>query len=179
VSPPPAGGPPPPGAGQGFGSPQQGYEQQGYAQPGYGQPPAAPQMGHPGGPMVAGGYGPTGAMQPRDPTRTWLLCALVPFYAIVHFHRTNNELEAWSGGRIQYNAGASLSALLLGGFLLGIPVLVAVASYMGRVRAAQQMAGLQPQANFWGFLGRNFLFGYGWKWLQDQFNEIAVRQPQR
>ena len=169
------GPPPPPGAGQGFGSPQQ--QAYGAPQQAYGQPP--PQYGQPGGAMVPGAYGPAGGgMETRDSTRTWLLCALVPFYVIIHFHRTNNELQAWSGGRIQYNSGASLSALLLGGFLFGIPILVAFASYLGRVRTAQQMAGLQPRANFWGFLGRNFLFGYGWKWLQDQFNEIAVRQPQ-
>ena len=159
--------PPPPGAGQGYGAPQQGYA----------QPP--PQYGQPGGAMVAGGYGPTGSgMETRDSTQTWLLCALVPFYALIHLHRTNKELEAWSGGRINYNAGATMSAMILGGFAFGIPIFVAIASYMGRVRTAQQMAGLPPQANFWGFLGRNFLFGYGWKWLQDQFNEIAVRQPQ-
>ena len=40
------------------------------------------------------------------------------------------------------------------------------------------MAGLEPKASFWGSVGRMFLLGYGYKWLQDQFNEIAVRQPQ-
>jgi len=49
---------------------------------------------------------------------------------------------------------------------------------MGRIRTAQQMAGLAPQATFWGSIGRMLLLGYGYKWLQDQFNEIAVRQPQ-
>jgi hypothetical protein len=143
--------------------PQQDYQQ-----------PAAPPAGQPGGPMVAGGGG---GIETRDSTTTWLLCALVPFYALYHFHRTNKELEAWSRGRIEYNAGASLTALTIGAIVL-IPPFVALASYMGRVRTAQQMAGVEPQANFLGFFLRGFLLSYCWKWLQDQFNELAVRQPQ-
>ena len=50
--------------------------------------------------------------------------------------------------------------------------------FEGRIKEAQQMAGVEPKAGFWGFLGRNLLLGYGYKWNQDHFNEIAVRQPQ-
>jgi hypothetical protein len=162
--------PPPPGAEQGYGAPAQGY-----ADPGYAQPPAP--YGQPGGAIAPYPPGAGGPMEVRDPTKMWLLCALVPFYALVHFHRTNKEMEAWSGGRIPYSAGSSITALTIGVYVL-VPPFVAIASYMGRVRTAQQMAGLEPTANFWGFLGRNLLLGYGWKWLQDQFNEIAVRQSQ-
>ena len=48
---------------------------------------------------------------------------------------------------------------------------------MGRIRQCQQMAGLQPQASFWGFIGRALLLGYGYKWLTEQLNELAVRRP--
>jgi hypothetical protein len=164
--PPPAGGPPPPpGAGQGYGAPAQGYE----------QPP--PQYGQPGGAMVAGGYGPVGGIETRDPTTTWLLCAFVPFYALIHFHRVNKELVAWSRGQIDYNATSSLLALTIGAYVL-VPPFIALSSFTGRVRHAQQMAGLEPRASFGGFFGRLLLLSYGWKWLQEQINEIAVRQPQ-
>ena len=180
LPPPPAGGPPPPpGAGQGFGAPAQGWEQQGgYGQQqGYQQPP--PQMGQPGGAMAYPGPGGPDALETRDSTTTWLLCIFTfGIYALIWFHKTNKGLQHWSRGRIDYNSGASLSALLLGGFAFGIPTIVALVSYMGRIRTAQQMAGLQPRAGFWGFFGRNLLFGYGYKWAQDQINEIAVRQPQ-
>ncbi len=134
-------------------------------------------MGQPGGAMAPADYTSGNPVKSRESIVEWLLCYFVPFYSLFWFHRANKEIQEWSGGRIDYNAGSSLSALILGGFLLGIPIFIALASYMGRVRTAQQMAGVEPRAGFWGFLGRNFLFGYGWKWLQDQFNEIAVRQP--
>jgi hypothetical protein len=98
-------------------------------------------------------------------------------YALIWFHRTNTGLQEWSRGRIEYNAGASLSAMTIGAVLF-VPPLVATASYMGRIRTAQQMAGLPPQAGFWGYVLRNYLLFYGIKWAQDQINEIAVRQPQ-
>ena len=139
-------------------------------------PQAPPQMGQPGGAMAPAGGD---ALETRDSTTTWLLCIFTfGIYALIWFHKTNKGLENWSRGRINYNPGASLSALILGGFLLGIPTIVAIVSFMGRIRTAQQMAGLEPRAGFWGFFLRNLLFGYGYKWAQDQINEIAVRQPQ-
>ena len=132
-------------------------------------------MGQAGGPMVAAGPG--GGIETRDSTTVWLLCALVPFYALVHFHRVNKELQAWSGGRIDYNATSSLLALTIGGWVL-VPPFIALSSFTGRVRHAQQMAGLEQRCSFGGFFGRLLLFGFGWKWLQEQLNELAVRQPQ-
>jgi hypothetical protein len=169
-------GPAPPGAGQGFGSPQQAYADQGYGQQGYGQAP--PQYGQPGGAMMAPGQGVTPGLQPQDSNRVWLL-SIVTFgiYALIWFHKTNKGLQEWSRGRIDYNAGSSLTAMTIGGMVI-VPPLVATASYMGRIRTAQQMAGLPPQATFWGYLLRNYLFFFGIKWAQDQINEIAVRQPQ-
>jgi hypothetical protein len=43
---------------------------------------------------------------------------------------------------------------------------------------AQQMVGLPPRAEFWPWFGYMFLLGYGYKWVQDQLNEIAERAPQ-
>ena len=139
------------------------------------QQPSAPPVGQPGGPMVAGGPG--GGIETRDPTTTWLMCAFIPFYALIHFHRVNNELVQWSRGQIDYNAGSSLAALTIGGCVI-IPPFVALSSFTGRVRHAQQLAGVEQQAGFGGFFLRLLLFSYGWKWLQDQLNELAVRQPQ-
>ena len=194
------GAPPPPGAGQGFGSPQQAYgdpqggygqpqggygqPQGGYGQPqgGYAQPPqqgygSPPPMGQAGGPMVPGGYTAASPIKTRESVVEWLLSYFVPFYSLFWFHRANSEMQQWSGGRIDYNATTSLLAITLGWFIL-VPPFVAWASFMGRIRQAQQMAGVQPTANFWGSVGRSILLLYNVKWHQDQFNEIAVRQPQ-
>jgi hypothetical protein len=137
--------------------------------------PPAPAPGTPGGPMVAPGGG--GGIEAREPTTTWLLCAFVPFYALYHFHRVNKELVAWSRGQIDYNATSSLLALTIGAYVL-VPPFIALSSFMGRVRHAQQLAGVEPRASFGAFFLRLLLLGYGWKWLQEQLNEIAVRPAQ-
>ena len=134
-------------------------------------------MGQPGGPMVPGGYTAASPLKTRESVVEWLLCYFVPFYSLFWFHRANKEIQEWSGGRIDYNAGSSLAAITIGWFIL-VPPFVAWASFNGRIREAQQMAGVQPTASFWGSVGRMLLLGYGFKWHQDQFNEIAVRQPQ-
>jgi hypothetical protein len=128
--------------------------------------------------MTEPGQGVTPGLETKDSTRVWLL-AIVTFgiYGLIWFHQTNKGLEEWSRGRIDYNAGSSLAALTVGAFVI-VPPFIATASYMGRVRAAQEMAGLPPTASFWGYFLRLYLFGYGYKWAQDQINEIAVRQPQ-
>jgi hypothetical protein len=116
-------------------------------------------------------------MPPRNSVVEWLLAYFVPFYNLYWFHRSNKEMQAWSNGRIDYNATSSLLAITLGWFIL-VPPFVAWASYMGRIREAQRMAGLPQTANFWGSVGRSFLLLYSVKWHQDQFNEIGVRPPQ-
>jgi len=160
--PPPPAATPPPGA-------------PGQAPPAYAPPPGT---GYPqaGGPLAApGGFG--GPMQTRDSTVEWLLSAFVPFYSLYWVHRANKEMQAWSGGRIDYSAGATITALTLGWIII-VPPIVAWVNYMGRIREAQRMAGLPQTASFWGSVGRAFLLSYNIKWHQDQFNEIAIRQPQ-
>jgi hypothetical protein len=129
--------------------------------------------------MVApGGYGaPQGPIPVRNSVVEWLLCYFVPFYALYWFHRYNKELEAYSGGRIEYNATSSLLAITLGWFIL-VPPFVAWASFMGRIREGQRMAGLPQTANFWGSVGRAILLSYNTKWHTDQANEIGTRPPQ-
>jgi hypothetical protein len=128
--------------------------------------------------MVApGGFAPQGPMPPRNPVAEWMLCAFVPFYALYYWHRSNKELEAWSGGRIEYNPTMTLLAITIGGLII-VPPFVAMASYMGRVREAQRMAGLPQDTSFWGFFGRALLLSYAYKWLQDRYNVIGSRPPQ-
>jgi hypothetical protein len=146
------------------------------AEPAYAPPPPPPPAaGAPaGGPLTTQ---PGGAMQTRDSIVEWLLSAFVPFYSLYWFYRSNKEMQAWSGGRIDFNAATSLVALTIGWVVI-VPPFVAWASYMGRIREAQRMAGLPQTATFLGSVLRAFLLSYNIKWHQDQFNEIAVREPQ-
>jgi hypothetical protein len=160
--PPPAGGPPPP---PGYAAPPQ-------APPGIAGPPP------PGGALAPPpGYAPQGPMPPRNSVTEWLLCIFVPFYSLYWIHRSNKEMQAWSGGRIDYNATSTLLALTIGAWII-VPPFVALASYCGRIREAQRMAGLPQDVGFWGFFGRALLMGYAYKWAQDKFNEIGTRPPQ-
>jgi hypothetical protein len=128
--------------------------------------------------MVPGaGFAPQGPMPPKNSVAEWLLSYFVPFYNLYWFHRSNKEMQAWSNGRIDYNATSSLLALTLGAIVI-VPVFVAWASYIGRVREAQRMAGLPQDVTFWGSVGRAILLLYSVKWLQDKFNEIGTRPPQ-
>jgi hypothetical protein len=181
--PPFSGGPPPPPPGGFSGGPEGAPSPP--PPPGYGAPGAPPQAppGYGGAPPSGGplappvGFAPQGPMPPRNPVVEWLLAYFVPFYSLYWFHRSNKEMQAWSNGRIDYNATSSLLAITLGGLII-VPPFIAWASYMGRIREAQRMAGLPQTANFWGSVGRAFLLLYNVKWHQDQFNEIGVRPPQ-
>jgi Inner membrane component of T3SS, cytoplasmic domain len=179
--PPPPGGEPPPPPSEGAPGSEPPQPTAPEPPPAAPQPPpaATPPPGYapqPGGPMVAPG-GWAGPMQTRDSTVEWLLSAFVPFYSLYWVHRANKEMQAWSGGRIDYSAGATISALTIGWIIL-VPPIVAWVNYMGRIREAQRMAGLPQTASFWGSVGRALLLSYNIKWHQDQFNEIAVRQTQ-
>jgi hypothetical protein len=164
--------PPPPGGGPEAGPPPGGGP--GYAPP----PPGGPGYAPPGGPMVApGGYAPQGPMPPRNPVAEWMLCAFVPFYELYYIHRSSKEMEAWSGGRIAYNATQTMLALTLGALII-VPAIVSIVHYVGRVREAQGMSGLPQDVGFWGWFGRAILLRYAYKWLQDRFNVIGTRPPQ-
>ncbi|MEA2478588.1 MAG: hypothetical protein QOJ07_510, partial [Thermoleophilaceae bacterium] len=170
--PPPPPGPPPPDPGPSPYSGPQGPPGPGYAP----DPPGPPPLGgYPGGGQLA-----PGAPQPfpaRDPIVEWLLCAFVPFYSLYWVYRANKDLEQWSGGRIEFNATSTILALVLGWIII-VPPFIAWASFMGRIREAQRMAGLPQTASFWGSVGRSLLLSYNIKWHQEQFNEIAARPPQ-
>ena len=137
-------------------------------------PGQAPAMGQPGGAMSPAGGG---GISTHESVVEWLLCIFIPFYNVYWFHRASKEMQQWSGGRIDYNAGATIAALTIGAFVL-IPPFVAIFSFGGRVRRAQELAGVEPRASGIGFFGRLFLLGYGYKWIQDQLNELAVRPAQ-
>ena len=150
--------PPPPPSPSPVGGPQAPLP----AQAGHVQPPA----GHQAGP----------GFQVRGPGEQWALCALVPFYSLIWYYRLCKEIGEWSQGRIHTSPGTSIVAMTLGAIVI-VPPFVSIAGTMGRIRQCQQMAGLQPQASFWGFIGRLLLVGYGYKWLTEQLNELAVRRP--
>ena len=154
-------------------------------QPGAGGPPPpppapaespgqAPAMGQPGGAMAPAGGG---GIQTHESVVEWLLCIFIPFYSLYWIHRSSKEMQEWSGGRIDYNAGSTIAALTIGYFIL-VPPFVAIFSFGGRVRRAQELGGVEPRASGIGFFGRLFLPGYGYKWIQDQLNELAVRPAQ-
>lgn len=178
LPPPPGGapGPPPPAPG-GPQSPAQG-----------GPPPVAAPQTPPafGAPPQAGGLAPVGAqgtgqpggetLQVRDSVPQWLLCLFVPLYSAFWYFRVCKELGGWSRGAIHTDPVKSVLAVTLGAMVL-IPALISIAGTMGRIRRAQELAGVEPRASFIGFLGRSFLLGYAYKWTQDQLNELATRAP--
>lgn len=132
------------------------------------QPPPAPHtQAQP--PAAAG-------LEQREPVTQWLLCAFVPFYSLIWYHRLCKELGEWSGGRIHTDPTKSVLAVSLGWIVL-VPPFISWAGTMSRLREAQAMAGLPQQATFWGSIGRAFLLSYHFKWLQEQLNELAVRRP--
>jgi pSer/pThr/pTyr-binding forkhead associated (FHA) protein len=132
------------------------------AQAAHAQPPAGYQAG-PG-------------FQVRGPGEQWALCALVPFYALVWYYRLCKEIGEWSQGRIDTNPALSTVAVSIGAYVI-VPPFVSYTGTAARIRQCQQMAGLEPRATFWGIFGRMLLLGYGYKWLTEQLNELAVRRP--
>src|ERR671937_1441936 len=157
-------------------------------QPGQGgQPPEQPQQPPPTPPPPAPeGQPPAGPVQQYqerpllydDPTKVWLLAIFTcGIYAAIWYYRLAKELGEWSRGAIQTDPTTSVLAVTLGGCLI-VPPYVSWAGTLGRIREAQQMVGLPPKAEFWPWFGYMLLLGYGYKWVQDQLNEIAERAPQ-
>jgi len=98
------GGAPPPPPGEGAGAPPPppppAAAPPPTPQPGYAPPQGGgPDYGQPGGAIAQPGYPGQGPMKTRDSVVEWLLCYFVPFYSLVWIHRSNKELQAWSGGR--------------------------------------------------------------------------------
>ena len=131
------------------------------------------------------GQPPAGPVQPEqrpllydDSTKVWLLCIFTcGIYAAIWYYRLAKELGEWSQGQIETDPTTSVLAVTLGGCVV-VPPYVSWAGTLGRIRQAQQMVGLAPKAEFWPWLGYMLLLGYGYKWVQDQLNEIAERAPQ-
>ena len=142
--------------------------------PGGQQPPPTAPPGQPVGPVGQQGMRP---LLQEDSTKVWLL-ALFTFgiYGIIWYYRVCKELGEWSGGRIHTDPTTSVLAVTLGACVV-VPPIVSWVGTLGRIREAQQMAGLPPQATFWGSVGRAFLLSYHYKWLQDQLNELSARRP--
>ncbi len=138
-------------------------------------PPPAPEGQPPAGPVQQGGQR---LLLQDDPTKVWLLCIFTcGIYAAIWYYRLAQELGQWSQGQIETDPTTSVLAVTLGGCLI-VPPYISWAGTLGRIRTAQQMVGLPPKAEFWPWLGYMFLLGYGYKWIQDQLNEIAERSAQ-
>ena len=131
-----------------------------------------------GGSMVEGQAQDGRPLLADDSTKVWLLSIFTcGIYGAIWYHRLAKELGQWSGGRIETDPTTSVLAVTLGGCLI-VPPWISWAGTFGRVRQAQQMAGLQPQADTATGLLYLFLAGYGYKWLQDQLNALSQRRPQ-
>ena len=138
------------------------------------QQPPAPQAQPPAGPV----QGQARLKLQDDSTKVWLLAIFTcGIYAAIWYYRLAQELGEWSQGQIETDPTTSVLAVTLGGCVI-VPPYVSWAGTLGRIRQAQQMVGLPPKAEFWPWLGYMFLLGYGYKWVQDQLNEIAERAPQ-
>ena len=130
-----------------------------------------------GGPIVEGQPQGDRPLLADDSTKVWLLSIFTcGIYGAIWYHRLAKELGEWSRGRIETDPTTSVLAITLGGCLI-VPPWISWIGTFGRVRQAQQMAGLEPQADTATGILYLFLFGYGYKWLQDQLNELAARQP--
>jgi len=156
--------------GQG-GVPPEGQPQQQPQQP----PPAA---GPEGQPPVGPVQGEQRLRLQDDSNKVWLLAIFTcGIYAAIWYYRLCKELGEWSQGQIETDPTTSVLALTLGGCLI-VPPYISWAGTLGRIRQAQQMVGLQPTAEFLPWFGYMLLLGYGYKWVQDQLNEVAARAPQ-
>ncbi len=148
---------PGPGAGQ-----QQEQQQQPAAPPPAAQPPAAPVQRE--------------GIKNRESGFVWALAFFTGIYGVIWYYQLCKELGEWGRGRIDTDPVMSTVAITIGSLVI-VPVFVSWAGTLGRIRAAQEMAGLEPRATFWGGFGRTLLFGYSYYWLQEQLNELSERQP--
>ena len=154
--------------GQGGQPPQQPHQPQPQPPP----PPPAPEGQPPAGPVQQYQERP---LLYDDPTKVWLLAIFTcGIYAAIWYYRLAKELGEWSRGAIQTDPTTSVLAVTLGGCLI-VPPYVSWAGTLGRIRQAQQMVGLPPKAEFWPWFGYMLLLGYGYKWVQDQLNEVVER----
>jgi hypothetical protein len=112
-----------------------------------------------------------------DSTKVWLLTIFTcGIYGWIWYYRLCKELGEWSQGQIETDPGTSVLAVTLGSCVV-VPPYISWAGTLGRIRQAQQMVGLQPTAEFLPWFGYMLLLGYGYKWVQDQLNQIAERAP--
>lgn len=143
---------PGPGAGQ-----QQ--QEQPAAPPPAAQPPAAPAQKH--------------GVQRRESGFVWALAFFTGIYGLIWYYQLCKEIGEEIGE--ETNPVVSVLAVSLGALLI-VPPFVSWAGTLGRVRQAQEQAGLEPRATFGAGVGFTILFGYSYYWLQEQLNEMADRR---
>jgi hypothetical protein len=166
--------------GQGGQPPEQPEQPPGQPQ----QPPGQPQGQPPPPPPAPEAQPPAGPVEQQyqerpllydDSTKVWLLAIFTcGIYAAIWYYRLCKELGEWSRGAIETDPTTSVLAVTLGGCLI-VPPYISWAGTLGRIRQAQQMVGLPRKAEFWPWFAYMLLLGYGYKWVQDQLNEIVER----
>jgi uncharacterized protein DUF4234 len=148
---------PGPGGGQ-----QQEQQQQPAAPPPAAQPPVAPPA-------------PKHGVQNREPGIVWVLAIFTGgIYGAIWYYQLCKEIGETLGE--DTDPVMSVLAVTLGWFIL-VPPFVSWSGTLGRVRQAQEKAGLEPRATFGAGFGLTLLLSYSYYWLQEQLNEIAARQP--
>jgi len=113
----------------------------------------------------------------RSPFVVWLLSAVtLGIYGIVWHYKVNEEVKNYA--RIEVSPGGAVAALLFGGCLLGIPVIMTIINTGNRVGQAQQAAQLQERAS--GGLGFLLAILGGWHmvYYQAHLNKIWARYGQ-
>lgn len=107
----------------------------------------------------------------RQPIVVWLL-AFTVVYALIWYYKINKELKQYSPA-IKVSPGVALLAVTLGVFLI-VPPIVSWFSTAGRIKKAQEIAGIQASCS--GLLA--FVLSYvtfGTFYLQSELNKVWAR----
>ena len=136
------------------------------------QQPAAPPAAQPPAAPAAPAH--KHGIQHRESGFVWALALFTGIYGIIWYYQLCKELGETLGE--ETNPVVSTLAVTLG-WLIIVPPFVSWSGTLGRVREAQERAGLEPQATFGAGFGFTLLLSYSYYWLQEQLNEIADRQP--
>jgi hypothetical protein len=125
-----------------------------------------------GMPTAAVASGPRRAGATKNPWVVWALgLVTLGIYSIVWYYKVQAEVRDFGAGQIKSQPGMSMLAVFLG---FGIGGLVSWIKTAGRIRQAQQLAGIQPTCS----AGLGFLIGlvgFGVVYYQAELNKVWAR----